>query len=142
MRLAVVEANPASPSVVPRPKTLSKIKSLPDPRPPKIPLYRAGASSGSKISAVGIFSVDIFGNNGLGMNDDTLDAMNQCERVLVIADRLRRLTPAAIEQRVRRRDACRRGRLGVAHHGNEHVQRTARMTSCQRADFGDGFGHV
>jgi hypothetical protein len=55
---------------------------------------------------------------------------------------LRRLTPAAIEERVGRRDARRRGRLGVAHHGNEHVQRGARMASCQRADFSDGLGYV
>jgi hypothetical protein len=41
------------------------------------------------------------------------------------------IAPTAIEERIGRRDARRRGRLGVAHHGDEHIQRAARMSARQ-----------
>ena len=78
----------------------------------------------------------------VGMNDDAFDAMDQFKRVLVVANRLGRLAPAAIEDGVRRRHARRRGRLGVAHHGDEHIQRGPRMAARERTDFSDSFGHV
>src|SRR6202012_1009903 len=76
---------------------------LPEPLPPKAPLYRAGASSGLNILAVGIFRTDIF-----RAENDALDFMNQLQRAIVaILKRLHRPAPAAIEDRSRGRHACR-----------------------------------
>src|ERR1700753_2263985 len=75
---------------------------LPEPLPPNAPLYRAGASSGSNTRAVGILRVD----------NDAFDLVDELKRAMVaILQRLRRLAPAAIEDRRRGRDA--RGRCRV-----------------------------
>jgi len=76
------------------------------------------------------------------MNDDTFDAMDQFKGVFVIAKRLCRLSPAAIEQRIGGRHARWRRCLSVAHDGNQDVQRRARVTSREQADLGDSFGHT
>src|SRR5690242_2729603 len=90
--------SPLSGGVVPRPRIVSQMMHLPEPRPPNAALYRAGCSSGSKTRAVGIFRVD----------NDALNAVNEFEgAIIAVRKRLHRLAPAAIEDRGRRRDARR-----------------------------------
>src|ERR1700732_4610182 len=75
---------------------------LPEPLPPNAALYRAGASSGSKTFAVGIFRMD----------NDALDSMDEFQGgVLARVDRLRGFAPAAIENGVGRGNPRRRGRI-------------------------------
>src|SRR6267154_4157594 len=105
---------------------------FPEPRPPNAALYLAGRKSGSKIRAVGIFRMD----------NDTLDSMDQLKgAVIVIADRLRGLAPAAVENGVGggnpRGGSC----VLASHHADQDIERGSRMAARQRADFGKGFGH-
>src|SRR5882757_11574147 len=59
---------------------------FPEPLPPYALLYRAGASSGSKIRAVGIFRTD----------NDALDSMDQFKgAIAAVLDGLGGLAPAA-----------------------------------------------
>jgi hypothetical protein len=104
---------------------------LREPRPPA--LYRAGKSNASKIFVVRIFR----------MNNDTLNSMDQFKRAIIaIPQRLRRLAPAAIENGVRRRHARGGRRVLASHDPDEDVDRGSGVTSRQRTDFGEGFGHV
>src|ERR1700729_3844192 len=106
--------SPLSGGVVPRPRMVSHRMHLPEPRPPKTALYRAGRSSGSKTRAVGIFRID----------NDALDAVNQFKgAVIVIGKGLHRLAPAAIEDRGRCRDARRGRRVLCPHHADKHIDR-------------------
>src|ERR1700737_2184318 len=77
------------------------------------------------------------------MDNDTLDSMNQFKCAAIAAlDRLGRLAPAAIEDGVGRRyPRCRR-RVLVSHDADENIERGPGMASRQRADFGQGFGHL
>src|SRR3954447_5660588 len=106
---------------------------FPDPLPPYTPLYRAGASSGSKISAVGICRVD----------NDALDSMDQSkDAVIATFRRLRRLAPAAVQDGVGRRDA-RRGRcILTSHDADKNVDRGPSVATRQRTNFKDGFFHL
>lgn len=92
----------------------------------------AGRSSGSKIRAAGIFRID----------NNALDPVDQLQRALLaVGDRLDGLAPAAIQKRVGRGDACRWGSVLVAHDLGQRIDRATGVTSCQRANFGDGSGH-
>ncbi len=63
----------------------------------------------------------------IGLHDDALDAMDQFQRAVVVGKRLRRLAPAAIEDRVCGSNPRRRRRLAVAHDPDKDVQRRARV---------------
>jgi len=66
----------------------------------------------------------------LGIDDDTLDAMDKFKRAAVaIFDGLRRLAPAAIEDRVGGCNSRRRRRLGIAHDAHKHVECRTGMAS-------------
>ena len=72
-----------------------------------------------------------------------LYSVNQFKRAIIaVLQRLRGLAPAAIENGVRGRNA-RRGRCILASHdADQDVDRGSGVTSRQRADFGEGFGHA
>src|ERR1700743_58453 len=100
--------SPFKGGVVPSPRTVSQTMHLPEPLPPKTPLYLAGESNGLNILAVGIFRTDIF----FGTDDDALNLVNQLQRgTLAVLERLHRPAPAAIEDRGSGRHTCRRGRV-------------------------------
>src|SRR6266852_690414 len=106
---------------------------LPEPRPPYAALYRAGTKSGSNILAVGI----------LRMDNDALDSMDQFESaVIAILDRLCGLAPAAIQNGVGRGYPCCRRCILASHDADKDSERGLGMAACQRADFGEGFGHL
>jgi hypothetical protein len=129
----VTDANPARGSVVPSPSTLSHTSNFPEPRPPCTPLYRAGASSGSKTFAVGI----------LRMDNDALDAVDELEgAVIAVLQGLCGLAPAAIEDGVRSRYARRRGGILAAHDADQDIDRGPAVASRQRADLGDSLRHL
>ncbi|MGH6752994.1 MAG: hypothetical protein ACREDP_12585, partial [Bradyrhizobium sp.] len=93
-------------------------------------LYLAGSSNGSNIRAVGIFRVDDF-----WMDNDTLNSMDQLKHAVIgAAYRLCSLAPAAIENGVGCRNACRGRRILTSHDFNENGDRSSGMAPRQRAD--------
>src|ERR1700743_2796727 len=55
--------------------------------------------------------------------------------------RLRRLAPAAIQDRVSSRDTRRSGGILAAHDADQHIDRGTRMAARQRTDFSESSGH-
>jgi hypothetical protein len=76
------------------------------------------------------------------MDNDALDSVDQLEGLIAILDGLRGLAPAAIQDSVGCRDACRRGGILAAHDSGQDLDRGPRVTSRQRADFGERFWHL
>src|ERR1700753_976638 len=110
-------------------KSSAKKCDLPEPGPPKTPLWRAGSSSGSNIFAVGIFRTD----------NDPLDSMNQFQRATVaVLQGLRRLAPTAIEDRIRRRNPRRCGGRLRAHDADQDLDCLPGVTARDRTNFSDG----
>jgi hypothetical protein len=77
------------------------------------------------------------------MDNDALDSVDQFESaVIAILDRLCGLAPAAVQNGVGRGyPRCRRCIL-AAHDADKDIERGLGMAACQRADFGEGFGHL
>src|SRR6202035_856715 len=101
---------------------------FPEPLPPNTPLYRTPPdSSGSNISAVGIFRMD----------NDALDFMDQFEgAIAAVLDGLGGLAPAAIQDGVGGRYFGGRRRILAAHDADQDIQRRPGMAPGQRANFG------
>ncbi len=74
------------------------------------------------------------------MDNDTLDSMDQFKgTVVAVVNGLRRLAPAAIQDGIGGSDPRRRRRFGIAHHGDQDIERALGTASRQRADFGKRF---
>ena len=70
------------------------------------------------------------------MDNDALDAVDQLEcSVLAIFRCLRCLAPAAIENGVGRRNACRVGRILRSHDADESVDRAPGVAARERTNF-------
>jgi hypothetical protein len=77
------------------------------------------------------------------VDNDALDSMDQFKRaVIAVLQRLRGLALAAIQDRVGGRDA--RGGCGIfrTHDAGQDIDRRAAVAPRQRANFGEGFGHL
>jgi hypothetical protein len=75
--------------------------------------------------------------------NDALDSVDQFKgAVLGAFQRLRGLAPTTIQDGAGRSNTCRRRRVGMPHHRNKNIERASRVASRQRADFGNGFGHL
>src|SRR5437899_7357848 len=73
------------------------------------------------------------------MDNDALDSVDEFERAVIAAPQwLRGLAPAAIEQRVRRRNACGGRRVLASHDSDKNIDRGSRVTPRQRAYLGNG----
>jgi hypothetical protein len=77
------------------------------------------------------------------MDNDALDTVDEFERaVIAVLQGLRGLSPATIEDGVRRRHArCRSGIL-AAHDTDQDIERGPGVASRQRTDLVDGLRHL
>jgi hypothetical protein len=76
------------------------------------------------------------------MDNDALDSMDQFEStVIAILDRLCGLAPAAVQNGVGCGYPCCRRCILASHDADKDIERGFGMAACQRADFGEGFGH-
>jgi hypothetical protein len=77
------------------------------------------------------------------MDNDTLESVDQFKgAVVVIPDRLRGLAPAAVQNGVGGGNPRGSGRVLASHYADQDIERGSCMTSRQRADFCEGFGHL
>jgi len=76
----------------------------------------------------------------LRVNDHSFYPRYDCQPALLTANRLRRLSPAAIQKRLRRRHPRRRGSIALVHDRREHFYRRSRMPARQRLDLRRRFG--
>src|SRR3979490_1079240 len=76
------------------------------------------------------------------MDNDALDSLDQFESAVIARlDRLCGLAPAAVQNGVGcGYPRCRRCIL-ASHDVDKDIERGFGMAACQRADFGEGFGH-
>ncbi len=71
------------------------------------------------------------------VNNHPLNPVDQFEcTITAVLQRLRRLAPATVENRIRRGNARRRGRVLRSHDTNQYIDGGSRVTARQRADLG------
>jgi peptidoglycan/LPS O-acetylase OafA/YrhL len=79
----------------------------------------------------------------LARDNDTLDSVDQFKgAVVIIPDRLGGLAPAAVEDGVGGGNFRGGGGVLAAHHADQDIERGPGVAARQRADFGEGFGHL